>query len=203
VITQEAWRTEADVIVLGPHLSQFTVSGSTADRVVRAAPAPCLVLPVRLPLPLRQVLVPVDVSEGARGPLAVGMAWASALRKRGNGPGSSTKVVALHVARDASDSEKGVSVLQREVSAVREHLAGIAGVEVEEVLEQGADAPSQILGRAAAGPADLLVLGTRGQREASGAMLGSVSSAVVQRANCPVLLVPPSVWRDTALDPLP
>jgi nucleotide-binding universal stress UspA family protein len=203
LIAQEAWRTEADVIVLGPHRPRDdNILGSTADRVVRAAPAPCLILPTALPLPLDRVLVPVDVTEGATGILEVGMAWASALRRRNNGAGVPTTLVALHVLANESESASRLAALKQQIKGVDNRLAHVAGVEVREQLEHGNDAASQIIKEAEAGHCDLLVLGTRGKRVTNGELLGSVSSAVVRRAQMPVLLVPPTVWLDRAGEPL-
>src|SRR5262245_30895462 len=79
LITQEAARCEADVIVLGGHRRQPGAPGSTADFVVRTAHVSCLILPATLTLPLRSVLVPVDANDTAHGALIVALTWASAL----------------------------------------------------------------------------------------------------------------------------
>jgi nucleotide-binding universal stress UspA family protein len=44
------------------------------------------------------------------------------------------------------------------------------------------------------------VLGTRGLSADSGLRVGSVSAAVSQKLSVPLLMVPPSVWRDYARD---
>jgi nucleotide-binding universal stress UspA family protein len=66
--------------------------------------------------------------------------------------------------------------------------AGATGPVECEVVE-GPAAP-EILRRAAALPADLLVLGTHGRSGFERLMLGSVTEKVVRRAACPVLTVP-------------
>jgi nucleotide-binding universal stress UspA family protein len=195
VVAREAERLGADVIVLGPHRGRPGESralGGTADRVVRAAEIPCLVVPAPLRLPLRTVLAPVDLSEAARGALAVALAWASALRLPGAVDADRTRLTVLHV--EGADGEAGLEAVRREVEGVRRRVANFAGVRVEEVAERGEDAAAAILRRADAGAADLVVMGTRGMSGA-GEMLGSVSSAVVRGARCPVLLVPPSAGR--------
>ncbi|MEX2281790.1 MAG: universal stress protein [Gemmatimonadota bacterium] len=203
MIVQEALRLEADVIVLGPHREKDTGSiGSTADRVVRAAPIPCLILPRALPLPLGNVLVPVDAAESARGPLAVGLTWASALRRRAR-DGGGTDVVALHVTPTGASNSAAVRRLQQEIDTVRQHLASLAGVDIRQSIDESNDPSGVILRQAESLAVDLVVLGTRAEKAVDGAMLGSVSSAVVCRATTPVLLVPPGIWRSTGREPLP
>ncbi|HEU0300321.1 MAG TPA: universal stress protein, partial [Longimicrobium sp.] len=75
-IVERAGEVEADVVVLGPHRSPETgLLGTTADRVIRSAPCPCLVVRRPLQLPLRRVLVPMDLSEPAEDALAVALRW--------------------------------------------------------------------------------------------------------------------------------
>jgi nucleotide-binding universal stress UspA family protein len=59
---------------------------------------------------------------------------------------------------------------------------------VETQLIEGPPAPA-ILRVAQEEAFDLIVLGSRGQGQLAGLLLGSVSSAVAQRADCPVLIV--------------
>ena len=51
--------------------------------------------------------------------------------------------------------------------------------------------PADVLLGAAADGASLVVVGTRGMREASDHLLGSTSHHVVHRCPCPVIVVPP------------
>lgn len=203
VIVQEAFRLEADVIVMGPHHHKRAGSiGATADHVVRAAPVPCLILPRSLQLPLAKVLVPVDAAESARGPLAVGLTWASALRQRGRN-GHGTSLVALHVRPTRADNSAAVLRVEQEVDAVRQHLASLAGVAVRQAVDASDSPPDVILKYCESEHVDLVVLGTRAERSTDGTLLGSVSSAVVAKATAPVLLVPPGLWRSRGREPLP
>lgn len=61
-------------------------------------------------------------------------------------------------------------------------------VPVETQLIEGPAAPA-ILRVAQEDGCDLIVLGSRGRGQLSGLLLGSVSSVVAQRADCPVLIV--------------
>lgn len=202
LITQEAARTTADVIVLGRHRNRAGEPGSTADRVVRTAQVSCLILPVELPLPLSAVLVPLDVTEAARGELEVALTWASALRRRAATGDTSTRIFALHVrAEGAGDDTAPRERLREEIVAIRNRFAHAAGVDIEPQIETGADIARTIIANAENGTADLIVIGTRGNRIADDP-LGSVSSGVVKYARTPILLVPPEVWRVAGDDPL-
>ena len=61
-------------------------------------------------------------------------------------------------------------------------------VELEDALIEGPAAPA-ILRIAADERCDMIVMGSRGHGQLSGLLLGSVSSVVAQRAECPVLIV--------------
>jgi nucleotide-binding universal stress UspA family protein len=196
VIARAAERTAADVIVLGPHRGGTSAPrplGGTADAVVREAEVPCLVVPAALVLPLRRVLVPIDLSEPARGALAVALAWASALRRPGAGGDDRTRLTVLHVVGQRDDAP-GLDAIRSEVEGVRRRTASFAGVAVEEVEEHAGDAAGAILQVAEREGVELVVMGTRGLGGPAG-VLGSVSSAVVRAAPCPVLLVPPVYGR--------
>ncbi len=203
VIIQEANRTEADVIVLGPHrIGQANVLGSTADRVVRGARAACLILPRPLGFPFGEVLAPVDVTESSRGSLAVALTWASAFRQRGRSSKGSTRLVALHIIPPGADQTAGLAALNAEVAYLHDRLAGLAGVEVQERLQHGDNPADLILQHAETNSSDLVVLSTRAEAEAKDDLLGSVSAGVVRRATAPVLLVPPAVWQSHGRDSL-
>lgn len=56
----------------------------------------------------------------------------------------------------------------------------------------------EILGHLEENPSDLLVIGSRGLSAAKRLLLGSVSTAMVNHAPCPVLVVRPSVTKPAA-----
>src|SRR6476619_666984 len=83
VMRDLADRFEADLIVLGPHREGPTAEGQlggTALAIATTSAAPCLIVRRGFELPLRRVLVPVDLSDTARGALVVALSWSSALR---------------------------------------------------------------------------------------------------------------------------
>src|SRR5690606_37126627 len=66
-------------IVLGPHRggpASAHFLGTTADRVIRTAEVPCLVVSEPLDAPVRAIGVPLDCSDLSQGALEVALAWA-------------------------------------------------------------------------------------------------------------------------------
>jgi Universal stress protein family len=53
---------------------------------------------------------------------------------------------------------------------------------------------------AAEGRADLVILATHGHGALKRALVGATAGTVVRNAPCPVLLVPPKLWRGEAED---
>lgn len=75
----------------------------------------------------------------------------------------------------------------RETVAAAESKAQEAGVEAESTILEG-DPADEILSAADNRRVDMIVMGSRGRGALAGAVLGSVSSAVAQHANVPVLV---------------
>jgi nucleotide-binding universal stress UspA family protein len=194
-------RITADVTVVGPHRkrrdARDAALGGTASAVVAGAYAPCLVVTHPLRLPVERVLVPIDLSDTARGALLVGLSWASALR----GPSidkQPTTLTAVHVdtaLRSAEEDSAGQKSIDDELDVVHSAASGWAGVYVHGVTTAGSDAARTIIEFAVEDQADLVVLGSRGLGLDDVDRLGSVSAAVSTRLRVPVLLVPPAVWR--------
>jgi nucleotide-binding universal stress UspA family protein len=194
----------ADLIVLGAHRRRALVGdflGTTADRVVRTAEVPCLIVRGPLSLPLRRVLVPFDLSDPARGALDVALSWAAAFRPGGGESPAHPELVLLHVAPrtfDVEDFPFDLEVIMPEMR--REALAatlrvGDESVRIREVVRWGEFPADEILTVAEDESADLVVMATHGRGAVSRALIGSVASGVARRASCPVLLVPPAIWK--------
>jgi len=193
-------RLHADVIVLGPHRGgSRTVSaggfGSTALAVLTNASCPCLVISRAFPLPLHHVLVPVDMSDTARGALLVGLSWASGLRRAEEK--SVTRLTGLYVGQSvesvASSGER-VRALEEELARLRQTGGSWAGVDVRCAAVQGDDTAETIAECSVEREADLVVIGTRGIGLDAVGRLGSVVGDVLRLLTVPVLLVPPAVW---------
>lgn len=191
-----AERIGADLIVLGPHREAPTADGrlgGTALAIATTSSAPCLIVRHGFELPLRRVLVPVDLSDTARGALVVALSWSSALRGDGDTP---TQLTAMYVGHGATPSAE--IALTEELERVRKDAGAWAGVAIHGVTIASADVAGAIAERARDEHADLIVLGTRGLGLDGVRRLGSVSAEVSHRVDAPILLVPPAVTGVTA-----
>lgn len=202
-ISALADRLHADVIVLGPHRAprdaqRARALGGTALAVVTTASAPCLIASQPLALPLERVLVPIDLSDTARGALLVGLSWASALRggaRRGGESGGATlTALNIHSPHRGRNQEPGTEALEKELEFVRAEAGGWAGVSIQGATAANADVAEGIAGYASDHRPDLVVIGTRGLGLDSSGRLGSIAAAVTQRLPLPTLLVPPAIW---------
>jgi len=189
----------ADVIVLGahrkqPHRERPHPFGSTAMAAVTSATAPCLVLAQALRLPLKCVVVAIDLSDTSRGALVTGLAWASALRAQDRAPKDATKLVVLYVQSTHADESSGARELEGELELLERDAGKWASVTIEKATAVNASAADGVIEYANAHHADLVVLGTRGTGLNEEKRLGWVASAVTQKLQLPTLLVPPAVW---------
>jgi nucleotide-binding universal stress UspA family protein len=144
---------------------------------------------------INRILCPIDFSPGSEDVLASAVALARyheasltvlhvASRRpvpAGPTPGRRQPVRELWLERLGEitgpwrEAQEGISVAVREGEPVR-----------------------RILEEASAGRADLIVMGTKGRSGMSRLLLGSVAEAVLRRASCPVLTVPPPALERSA-----
>jgi nucleotide-binding universal stress UspA family protein len=206
-ILDQADAVGAETVVMGPHRSRGRMDAlwsSTAERVVRAARVPCLVARGRLQLPFRRVVVAMDLSRPARGALELAMGWCGTL---GTWAGEiaicGAEMRVVHVLPDVfelgSPSFDRAVVgprLHEEVEATVRAVRGTAGVHVSEEVLWGSDPALSIVRYARQEQADLLVVAASGHGPVRRLLQGSVSAEVARAAHCPVLLLPPALWRD-------
>ncbi len=196
-ICERARDVRADLIVLGrqrgdPGQARFL--GSTADRVVRTADVPCLVVSTPLSLPLRHVITPIDLSRTARAALVDAIAWTVRLCASG----APVTLDVVHVVPCAFDVE-GMSFdkdvvlpqLQEEIDAARAAAPSAGELEVRAQARWGDRTAAAIVAMARDETADLIVAATHGYGPIRRYLIGSVASGLARAAPCPVLLVPP------------
>ena len=180
-ILEQARETDADVIVMGTHgrsgVERWMV-GSVLEGVLGKASCPVLAVPRRRersrpPGPVHgRMLCAVGLSERSAYTLAYAMELARS---------TSSLVTVVHVS-DEVGGPRARTIWERELRK-KLHAAVPLGHPCEEVVLSGA-VPRQILKRAEAEQAALIVLGSDGRG------LGATASRVVREARAPVLIVP-------------
>ena len=186
---------DADLIVLatrGHTGLKRVLLGSTAERVVRFAACPVLVVRrrQRAELRIRKILVPTDFSHCAMAGLMYGALWAKTFN---------AKLRLLHVMFPAApvlidrvavnlpgENVGAPADTQLEMEALTQ-LDFLHGVKCEPTIRIGY-AIDTICGET--DDADLLVISTHGRTGWKHALIGSVAEQVVRYAECPVMVVP-------------
>ncbi len=203
-LLERAAALPADLIVIGRHRRAGfgeAFLGSTADHVVRSATVPCLIVHGPLRVPLRRVLVPIDLSEPAVHALDVALEWTRSLGVADTAP----EIVVLHVIPRVYDFEDvpldpGMigARMHEEIEEARQRTHAAGGVQIREDVRWGDDPVDEIVGYSAQEGIDMIVMGTHGYGAVKRALIGSVASGVARSAGCPVLLVPPALWQGRA-----
>lgn len=183
----------ADLVVTGRHGKGFVervLIGSTTEEVVHHARGPVAVVPREAYPQARRVVVGTDGSECA----AAAVRWAAAAAVHRQVP--LVVLYAPHPPYDAmpifgvmssyDDSRVAEAFVDDVAAKVRADTGGVVPVEAVVVARTGAVAALE----AAAGPDDLLVVGSRGAGAVARALLGSTSSALVRHSRSPVVVVP-------------
>lgn len=160
--------------------------GSTADRVLRRAHCPVLVVRGSLPVPPRKVLAPVDLSPLSAEAFERGLGVLAGL-------GAMPQVEALFV----------LSVLERQTSFdfTPEQIDRMAAEKLEGFVEgrtgverkvRTGNTREEIFAEIAGYRPDLVLLGTHGLGGFDRFAIGSVAADVAREAPCSVLVVPPA-----------
>lgn len=172
-IEAAALRHAAELVVVGSRgLGAFagTLLGSVARQLARHASLPILVVRERREAP-RRILLAVDGSEES--------GVAVALLARLPLP-AAARITLVRVVGGPSDLEAVTRVIDR-ASRALDSLA------VDREVTTRGHAPEEILARANAAGADLIVLGSHGQATAS-LLRGSLADQVLSQAHCAVLV---------------
>ncbi len=207
VLVETAKATAADLIVVGaaeePILAKLL--GSTADRVVRKATCPVLVVRRELPMPPARVLVPVDLSLLSAEALREGLEVLGFLaRERGPEatlPEVEAFCVITHLDQHLFAPEEAPEQAERKVRQdLGRFLALHAAGSPFEVVPRTASGyvEDEILLRIRTWEPDLVVLGTHGRSGFERFLLGSVATRIVHNGDANVLIVPPAVAREQA-----
>ena len=202
MLVQAARDGDADLIVVGakvPGKAFRERLGSTADRVVRTAPFPVLVVRPALRVPPAKVVAPVDLSPLSAEAFRRGLALLAQVA--GDAP---VRVDVLHVhtfLKFVAERQADPKLIEEEadrrsaaeLAAFVEREQAATPLELRAVPRSG-DPRIEIL-RALGRGVDLAVLGTHGRSGFDRFLVGSVAATVVRQARCSVLVVPPAAAR--------
>lgn len=96
--------------------------------------------------------------------------------------GMNPALIALYFSRAEKHAKKWISDVKQIAKKEKAHITS-------EILIGAQSVPNTVIEYAAKQRADLIIMGTRGRTGAKKLLLGSVASAVMMHAKCPVLLV--------------
>ena len=205
-ILVQAAKVHADLVVVGP-AGQSGVSTrltpTTAERVVRTAEVPCLVVRSPLTEPIQHFGVATDFSPASRGAVDLAADWAPIL-------GAGTVQLSLvHVASQERLAE-APAVLDAEQERARTVLseamktlgrdAGDVAERVSGHLLQGTDSTTAVTTWAEQSVVQCLVAVTQSRSGVDRLWSGSRAGRLVNEAPCSVMLVPPTFWRREPID---
>lgn len=205
MLMETAKKNAAGLIVVGaaeaPRLAKLF--GSTADRVVRKATCPVLVVRRELPMPPARVLLPVDLSYLSAEAFREGLEVLGLLARERGPEATLPELEALYV----------ITELDRHLFATEEapeRAEMHAREEMDRFLvRHAADSPFEVVPRVTSGYVEeelllrirewepnLVVIGTHGRGGFERFLVGSVASRVIRDGGANVLVVPPAVARE-------
>jgi nucleotide-binding universal stress UspA family protein len=192
-IVEVARAAAVDLIVLGSHARSSTSYrlGSTADRVVRTTPVPCLIVRGELRFPIHSAAVLTDFSPGARTGLSVALSWLPTLGLAD--PEGRLDVIHVGWPETPADEGGAPSWMVRKVQ--KEIVLASAGVsrsprDVRPRVLFSAYPADAMVELARSEGYQLLVVATHGRGAVARALIGSVTLGLLHAAPCPVLVVP-------------
>ncbi len=181
-ITEHAVALGADVIVVGTHGHRGfrrLFLGNVADEVVRKASGSVLICPLEpeRERSLRRILVAVDLSKVA----SLVLRSAVSIAKCSGASVTVLSIVEGETTRDGLTLEEAESTLAGLVDGLPKTDVSITPWTLRGVAHE------EILAMAEANEVDMIVLGSRGLRGFSQALLGTTAERVMREAACPVL----------------
>ena len=172
------------------------ILGSVAERIVRKADCPVMVIRGRKYVGFKRIIVPIDLSDCSRIALEYAVATARA---------HSSKLTILHVYEGsyvepyikAANSEEKADGIIKEIELVNEtkydeflKTVDLSGVEYEKLLKKGIP-EFDIVETAMEQQANLIVMGTHGRSGIKHILIGSTAEEVIRTVHCDIIIVKP------------
>ena len=200
-IVGRAQTLAADLIVMGTHGRtgiKRLFAGSVAERVLRSAPCPVIVVPPHDAVPpstvsFKHIVCAIDFSESS----LAGLRWALSLAEEADArlwllhtievpPELLASTVVTDQEIDELNASARADPLGRLRSSVPQQAAGYCSIETVTATGEAAHA---VLRFAAEHQADLIVMGAQGHGAIDRLIFGSKTRDVIGSATCPVLTV--------------
>lgn len=198
-IIQVAKEENVDLLVIGTHgrtgVDRF-ILGSVAERLVRKAGCPVMVIKGREYAGFKRIIVPIDFSDCSRKALEYAVATAG---------GHNSRLTILHVYEEsfiepyvnAANSEEEADKIIKEIEWANEtkydeflETVDLRGVEYDKLLIKGIP-ETEIVETAMEQQADLIVMGTHGRTGVKHILIGSTAEEVVRTVHCDIIILKP------------
>lgn len=194
-IVHYAELVDAGLVVLGAHsggLVRELFVGSTVDRVLRKLTRPVLIVKREPQAPYRKILIPVDFSESSwqatefvmniapHAHIIVLHAFEVPFKAKLESDGVDDKLIRIYETEVQAQKKKEMQQFISELGAPKNTLSSI--------LELG-PASAVIRKNMEVLDPDLIVVGKHGQSKQDEALLGGVTTRVIQDASCDILVV--------------
>ena len=198
-IIQIAKEKNVDLLAIGTHGRagvDRVILGSVAERIVRKARCPVMVVRGRKYVGFKRIIVPIDLSDCSR----IALEYASATARA-----HKSKLTILHVYEEsfiepyinAANSEEEADEIIKEIERVNEtkfdeflKTVDLSGVEYEKLLKKGIP-ETDIVEIAMEQQANLIVMGTHGRSGIKHILIGSTAEEVVRTVHCDIIIVKP------------
>jgi nucleotide-binding universal stress UspA family protein len=198
-IIKVAKEEDVDLMAIGTHGRagvDRVILGSVAERVVRKAHCPVMVVRSKKYIGFKRIIVPIDFSDCSRKALEYAAATARAHR---------SKLTILHVYEEsfiepyvrAANTEEEAQEIVRGIEQVNEgkyddflKKIDLSGVEYDKLLRKGIPS-NEIVETAREQQAQLIVVGTHGRSGIKHMLIGSDAEEVVRNAPCDIVVVKP------------
>lgn len=188
-----ARKVRADLIVIGASENgalHRALLGSTADGVIRKAPCPVLVVRSATCVPPVRVEIPVDLSPVSEEALRRGMNF---LHEVGANLADKEVLFVLNPLEVAGSLQFTEDQIERFALDELRRFLQKNGINRGLARVRTGYPAKEILAALEERETDLVILGTHGRQGIERMMMGSVALAVMHRAACNLLIIPPEV----------
>ena len=185
-IVERSRELSADLIVLGAHIpvTGDRFMGTTSDRVVRFADAPCLIVQRGEHFDPTRLVLAIDDSPAKTVAAAEAVAWANAIAER-----HACQLEIVHCAAEGTDAARYEDLVAGAVEDARASV-GKKQVTISGQLVHSNDPVGELVRFVDRSDAQLLVMSSSGHGAVDRVLTGSTVSGVVGRVSCATLVVP-------------